>query len=113
MNHVRPEPAAKATPVHDSGEAWILQQDPEHYTIQVIALSAPEKLHAFVSEHAEWAPFAIYRQTRYEQPLWVMVQGVYADVEAARAARDEFPPGFQKRRDLWIRKFGMIQRLIE
>ena len=53
------------------------------------------------------------RQTRYDQPLWVRVQGAYANVEAARTARDNFPTGFQKRKDLWIRKFGMIQRLIE
>jgi hypothetical protein len=104
---------AAPIPGLDAGEAWIQQQDPEHYTIQVIALSAPEKLHAFISGHENWAPFAIYRQSRYEQPLWVLVQGIYPDVETARAARDTFPPGIQKNDDLWIRKFGMVQRLIK
>ena len=108
-----PLPAVKTTPVHDAGEAWILAQQPGYYTIQVIALSAPDKLQTFISENPDWAPFSIYRQTRYEQPLWVLVQGVYADVEAARAARDAFPAGFQKRKDLWIRQFEMVQRLIE
>jgi hypothetical protein len=34
-------------------------------------------------------------------------------VETARAARDAFPAGLQKRGELWIRKFEMVQRLIE
>lgn len=100
-------------PASDRGEGWIMQQDPEHYTIQVIALRRPEKLHAFITGHEDWAPFSIYRQSRYEEPLWVLVQGVYPDVETARAARDAFPPGLQKTDDLWIRKFGMVQRLIK
>jgi len=105
--------AAEPVPGLDAGEAWILQQDPEHYTIQVIALRSLEKLHAFIAAHPDWSPFAIYHQSRYEKPLWVMVQGAYADVEAARLARDAFPAGLQNHEDLWIRKFGMVQRLIE
>jgi septal ring-binding cell division protein DamX len=42
-----------------------------------------------------------------------LVQGDYPDVEAARAARDTFPAGIQRIEDLWIRKFSMVQRLIE
>ena len=102
-----------ATPGLDAGERWILARDPEHYTIQVIALSHQEKLHAFIAEHAGPEPFAIYRQTRYDRPLWVMVRGDYADVESAREAAGSFPAGIQKRENLWIRKFGMVQRLIE
>lgn len=105
--------AAAPLPGPDADEAWILRQDPEHYTIQVIALSAVEKLDDFIAENPDWAPFAVYRQVRYEKPLWVLVQGVYEDVETARSARDQFPAGIQKRDDLWIRKFGMVQRLIE
>jgi hypothetical protein len=100
-------------PGKDAGERWILQQDPGHYTIQVIALSAPYKLHDFIADNPAWTPFAIYTQYRYEKPLWVMVQGAYADVDAARGARDQFPPGIQDMDKLWIRKFEMVQRLIE
>ena len=81
----------------DAGEDWILARDPGHYTIQVISLRQPQKLHAFIAAHAEWAPFAIYGQDRDDKPLWVMVQGVYADVESARTAARSFPRGFQQR----------------
>jgi hypothetical protein len=100
-------------PAGDRGEDWILQQDPQHYTIQVIALRQKNKLLDFMADHEPWAPFAIYGQTRYEEPLWVMVQGVYTDVGTARAARDRFPQGIQNRDSLWIRKFERVQRLIE
>ena len=110
------EPAVQApttSSITDFGEDWILRQDPAHYTIQVIALSGPEKLYVFLQQNPQWAPFAIYRQTRYEQPLWVLVQGAYADVESARAAVGKFPDGIQKRKELWIRHFNMVQGLIE
>ena len=106
-------PPAQPLPGRDAGEAWILRQDPERYTIQVIALRSPGKLRDFIASHPEWSPFAIYGQNRYGRPLWVMVQGSYADVERARAAVQAFPEGFQERDKLWIRKFGRVQRLIE
>ena len=94
-------------------EDWIRAQNPEHYTLQVIALRAPDKLTEFVARHPDWAPFAIYRPKGNERPLWVLVQGVYTDVEAARAAARVFPSGLQKRDQIWIRKFGMVQRMLE
>jgi len=100
-------------PPPDPGAEWILAQDPEQYTIQVIALREQEQLRDFIADHADWAPFAIFRPAGNERPLWVLVQGVYADVESARAARDNFPTGLQRRKDLWIRKFGMVQRQVE
>jgi hypothetical protein len=109
-----PEPVAPlATPGRGAGERWILAQDPGHYTIQVIALSSPEKLRAFIAENETWAPFAIYGETRFEQPLWVLVQGDYSVLEDAREAARTFPLGIQSRDRLWIRRFEMVQRRIE
>ena len=100
---------SKATLDAEAGAVWILQQDPEHYTIQVIALRSQDNLHAFITAHADWSPFAIFRPARNELPLWIMVQGDYADVETAREAVQRFPAGIQQRERLWIRKFGMVQ----
>jgi TPR repeat protein len=103
--------ATASKPMAD--EDWIRQQDPEHYTIQVIALSQPNNLHHFIEQNPQWSPFAIYRQARYEQPLWVLVQGDYVDVESARQAVRDFPEDMQSREKLWIRRFVMVQRLLE
>jgi len=114
-----PAPPAKSMPDHahtvagDNGVEWIRAQNPEHYTIQVVALRAPDKLHDFIAAHPDRAPFAIYQPAGNELPLSALVQGVYADVESARAAVQSFPPGLQKLDQLWIRKFGMVQGMLE
>ncbi|MFC1694705.1 hypothetical protein ACFL1C_01050 [Pseudomonadota bacterium] len=94
-------------------ENWIARRDPVHYTIQVVALSEPAKLHAFMDAQPELEPFAIYRQTRYKKPLWVLVQGDYADLNLARHALQAFPEDLQKREKLWIRRFERVQKLLE
>ena len=106
-------PEAAPADEFKAGENWIRDRDPGHYTIQVIALSAPDKLHGFIGAQPALEPFAIYRQTRYVKPLWVLVQGDYADLNSARLALQAFPQDIQKREKLWIRRFGMVQRLLE
>lgn len=96
-----------------AGEAWIAERDPAHYTIQVIALSQPEKLHQFITDQPGLEPFAIYRQSKYKKPLWVLVQGDYPDLNTARLALQTFPATIQPREKPWIRRFEMVQRLLE
>jgi len=105
---VHPGPAA--APVLN--EEWIRQRNPGHYTIQVIALLQPARLYDFVERHQDWSPLAIYRQQWQGKPLWVLVQGDYADVAEARAAVQVFPAGLQERENMWIRRFEMVQELL-
>jgi tetratricopeptide (TPR) repeat protein len=93
-------------------EAWILAQDPEHYTIQVMALDSVERLLDQIDGFEDLAPFGIYRLENDGRPLFVLVQGVYEDVESARAVRDAFPRRVQRPSQVWIRRFEMVQRLI-
>ena len=102
---VRQEPAV-------AGAEWILAQDPEHYTIQVIALRTIDNLNTFIAGHPDWGPFAIYTPAGNVRPLWVLVQGAYPDLETARAAAAAFPPGLQKREKMLIRKFGPVQDML-
>lgn len=94
------------------GPAWIRERDPNHYTIQVIALSSRKKLEDLLAGHNDLAPMAIYQATGSKGTLHVLVQGDYPDLEAVRAARDTFPTAIQPRDRLWIRKFGMVQKLV-
>jgi len=97
-------------PIRD--EAWILSQNPNHYTIQVIGLSTTEKLEALIDGHDNLAPFAIYVVQRSSSPIQVLIQGSYAEVDAARTARDIFPREINAPDQVWIRQFGKIQELI-
>jgi septal ring-binding cell division protein DamX len=94
------------------GADWILEQDPEHYTIQVMALSSLEKLQSLIAKHHDMAHLAIYELERNDRPLYVLTQGIFTDVESARTARDDFPRSLNRPDRVWIRKFGMIQELI-
>lgn len=94
-------------------EDWLRQREPDRYTIQVIALSQSDKLQAYIETHEELAPFAIYSQTSYDKPMYVLVQGDYRDIDSARQAVMKFPEDMQKRDRLWVRRFEMVQRLLE
>jgi len=101
-------------PGQPSGDAaWIARREPEHYTIQIIALRDQTALQSIIGSYPEWSPWAIYQQTLKGRPLWVLVQGDYADVTAARAAVQKMPARIQKRENMWIRRFAMVQGLLQ
>lgn len=105
------EPESLYGPIGD--EAWIMTQYPNHYTIQVMALSSLEKLLDVVSGYEQsLAPLAAYRLTNEGRPLFVLVQGNYESIEAVRTARDTFPARVQEPSRVWIRRFEMVQQLI-
>ncbi len=91
---------------------WILNQPPNHYTIQVVALRSLAKLQSLTQGYAYLAPFATYTVELKGRPLHVLVQGNYPDVESARRARDNFPRAINRPDRVWIRQFSKIQQLI-
>ena len=102
-------PAPAQQPGSVLAEAWIRQRDPQHYTIQVMALRDRAKLLHMIAPHTTWSPWAIYQQTYRGKPLWVLVQGDYADAQQARAAARNFPASIEQSDKLWIRRFLMLQ----
>lgn len=93
-------------------EPWIETRNPEHYTIQVIGLTDIESLKSLVEGHESHAPWAIYTVQRSSGVLYILIQGEYETVEAARAAQASFPFKVSRRDETWIRKFGMIQKAL-
>lgn len=94
-------------------ESWILAQNPNHYTLQVIVLSSREKVEALVQGYDQLAPFAMYTPLGNSRPVYILLQGSYAQLDAARTARDTFPRAIQKADQLWIRQFGKVQELVK
>jgi TPR repeat protein len=92
--------------------SWILAQDPQYYTIQVIGLRSQQTLENLVQGHDDMAPFATYTLQLNSRPLHLLIQGVYPNMESARKARDNFPKAIQKPQEVWIRQFGKVQELI-
>ena len=94
-------------------ETWLLARNPDHYGIQAIGLSDREKLVALLQGHEHLAPFAIYTVELSNGPLYVLVTGDYATVEAARLARDRYPNAINPPDKVWIRRFEKIQDIIK
>jgi septal ring-binding cell division protein DamX len=94
-------------------ESWIREQNPQHYTIQVVALRSRESVEELIRDYVEFAPFAVYTVQKGTRPLYVLLQGDYPDVESARLGKERFPRKIQRQDALWIRRFDMVQRLLE
>lgn len=93
-------------------EEWILLRDPDHYTIQVMALKNQDNLTRLIEANPDLEPMAVYLQGKASDPLYVLVQGDYADIESARSATALFPKSLARPEHLWIRRFEMVQGLI-
>ena len=94
-------------------ETWIRAQNPQHYTIQVMALRSRESIEELMRDYEELAPFAVFTVQKGSKPLHVLLQGDYPDVESARLGKERFPRAIQQQDALWIRRFDMVQRLLE
>jgi septal ring-binding cell division protein DamX len=105
--------AAEAAPTGFLDEDWIRAQDPQHYTIQVMALRSRESIVELTQNFGELAPFAVFTVQKGSNPLHVLLQGNYPDVESARLGKERFPRAIQKQDALWIRRFDMVQKLLE
>jgi len=92
---------------------WILAQNPDRYTIQVIDLSTKAALEELVEAHADLSPLATYTVQQNNKPLYLLILGTYRSLDAARAARDQIPGSIQKPGRFWIRTFREIQILLE
>jgi len=112
LNPSTPDAVAGADPVI-LPTSWILEQNPNQYTIQVIGLRSIGGLENLVRGYADMAPFAFYVQQKSNLPLYLLVQGAYPDLASARAAKDKFPPAIQNPEEVWIRKFKQVQALIQ
>ncbi|MDY6978620.1 MAG: SPOR domain-containing protein [Pseudomonadota bacterium] len=100
----KPVPQSDALRDH---AAWLWDQDPGHYTLQLIAGRNAEAVRAFIDRH-DLRGQAVFYQTRREgEPWYVVVLGNHADREAALAAREQLPAALREQSP-WPRPFSDI-----
>ncbi len=107
VTQLPPGPSDSGSSTRD--KSWVLSRNPEHFTIQVIALLNRDKLQAFIAQNESFEPFAILESRWNGRPLWVLLQGDYPSADEANAARLVFPDGLQEREKLWVRRFSNLQ----
>ena len=93
--------------------SWIIQQDPEAYTLQLITLSSRSALDAFIGGPVTNAgiaeELASYRTQRNDKLLFVLIAGRFASVAEAEAAQKRLPPALQETTPL-IRQVRSVQK---
>ncbi len=100
----KPVPRSDALRDH---AAWLWDQDPGHYTLQLIAGRNADAVRAFIDRH-DLRGQAVFYQTRREgEPWYVVVLGNHADRQAALAAREQLPAALREQSP-WPRPFSDI-----
>lgn len=102
-------PAAGATRLH--GAAWLQQQSPDSYTLQLLGTANEQALVDFARRNKIEGRAAYFATRRDGRPWFTLVYGSYADPLSARAAIKTLPPALRNQRP-WIRRMGDILPLI-
>lgn len=110
-------PAATAAPEGSAAAAihredWLQQRAPTHYTLQLLGVRSEDSLRGYLDRHAPPDPVAYFR-TDYKGGDWyVLVQGDYPSMAAARAAVAGLPAAIRKAKP-WPRSFASVHADIE
>ncbi|MDX5333865.1 MAG: SPOR domain-containing protein [Gammaproteobacteria bacterium] len=102
-------PQATRGTLHDA--LWLLRQDPEHYTIQALAVSTEAAARRFYETAAPGLEAGLAPTRRAGQTWHVLVLGTYPDADTARRAIPALPDPVQKNRP-FIRRIGDLQEAI-
>jgi type II secretory pathway predicted ATPase ExeA len=76
------------TSINDQGKLltsdWILKQDPNAYTIQIVASPSEQNLLAFTKKNSLFKNTAYYKKTSADKSWFVLIHGIYASRDAAQ-----------------------------
>jgi len=89
--------------------AWILKQNPEHYTLQMVAGNDINTLRSFIRQYPLDDPLAIYSTTRKGKAWFGLIQRSYASKQAALDARRQLPAVLRQQKP-WLRQFSALQK---
>lgn len=87
--------------------AWLWDQDPGHFTLQLIAGRNADAVRAFIDRHKLRGQAVFYQTHREGEPWYVVVLGNHADRAAALAAREQLPAPLREQSP-WPRPFSDI-----
>ncbi len=92
-------------------EAWLLQQRPGDYTLQLVGVQNAQGIPSFITRHSLNGQAAYFRTSHQGHPWFVVLYGVYPNRSAALKARATLPSGLRNT-GVWPRSFGSVQKEI-
>ena len=92
-------------------EAWLLEQNPSAYTLQLIGVREENAAAGFIRSHELQGPVAYFRSQREGRAWFSVVYGVFPDREAAVAERTKLPSALREV-GVWPRSLASVQQAI-
>jgi DamX protein len=95
-------------------EKWLLTQDPESYTIQIMGVHHEQSLLDFIKRNQalKQGEVAYYETLFQGRPWYQLLYGIYPTKQAAQVAADELPENI-RRAGPWMRRLATIQQAIK
>jgi DamX protein len=87
---------------------WLLEQDPDYFTLQLVTVSSPDSASAFVARQQIPGDFTVYQVQREGRVLHVVLYGLFSSRNAAEVAADSLPAEVGQVQP-WIRPVGQVQ----
>ena len=91
---------------------WLKQQNPNHWTLQVLGARDPETLVKFIMHNKLGDDTAWYETSLTGKPWYVLVHRFYTDKEIARKSIARLPASLQKTRP-WVKSVASIHQAIQ
>ncbi|ABM60898.1 SPOR domain-containing protein [Halorhodospira halophila] len=92
-----------------AGAAWVLNEEADRYTIQVLAASQPTTLEGYAEQHDLGDPTHVVSTERGDgDPWFLLLHGSHEDREAAHAALAALPEEIAER-GAWVRSFESVE----
>ena len=92
-------------------EKWLLQQNPTHFTLQLIGTSSQDKLKAYIRQHKLEDQAAYFRRSLNNKDWYSLLYGNYTQRNAAATTAKQLKNRL-KLENIWIRQFKDIQASI-
>ena len=108
---VRDEPDPVSLPQRFKDANWLLRQNPEHFTLQMLTLSSRQRATEFIARQENQEEFALYSWERDGNRLFVVTYGVFSGSAAASRTSAGFT-GELGRINAWVRPMRLVQDTI-
>ncbi len=92
-------------------EAWLMGQNPAHYTVQLMGAGEESKILEFVRQHDLQGDLAYFRGLSQGKDWYSLVAGVYPDFKSANRAAEELARRLEDTSP-WVRRIGNIRILL-
>lgn len=94
----------------DDGESWVLGQNKDHYTLQLMVLSQQQSVNRLLKKYpSHKQAIRQFRMTKHGQEKYVLIYGNFSSAAEATKAKKALPAVFQ---NAWARKFKVLQKQI-